>query len=35
MSKSSFGVQEVEYLSNMISVQGLATNPKKVVAMKD
>ena len=34
-SKCSFGDNQVEYLRHIISVQGVSTDPKKVVAIKE
>jgi len=33
-SKCYFGVEQVEYLDHMISKQGVATNPKKIMAVQ-
>jgi len=33
--KYSFGVQEAKYLGHITSKKGVATDPAKVVAMKD
>lgn len=35
MSKCSFGSQEIEYLGHLITAEGVSTDPKKIVAMRE